>query len=193
MDEGLPAARGRILDAAERLFAEHGFSATPTARIAALAEVPKGLLFYYFPAKADILRALIGERLHFAPIDTATLITPGDPERSLLNVTAKLAEAQAASNVSRIIVWREQRTHPEVRASLLEYRTRMQATIEQVLRESMPSPVPARRIRAAAQAWLGILTSQPVPGHADTETPVHENLAELAELICDGMRTAVPA
>jgi AcrR family transcriptional regulator len=47
-------ARYRILDAAENQFAEHGFDATPTARIAAEAGVPKGLLFYYFPKKIDI-------------------------------------------------------------------------------------------------------------------------------------------
>lgn len=192
MDEQ-PAARDRILDAAERLFAEHGFAATPTAKIADLAGVPKGLLFYYFPVKADILRALMAERLHFAPIDTAPLIEPGDPEQSLLNVTAKLAEAQAASNVSRIIVWREQRTHPEVQANLLEYRTRMQAVIERVLRESVPRPVPAGRIRAAAQAWLAVLASRPVPGHADTDGAVHENLTALAQLICDGMRATSSA
>src|SRR5674476_1237592 len=49
-------ARERILDAAEDLFAADGFDATPTARIARRAAVAKGLLFYYFPRKMDLLR-----------------------------------------------------------------------------------------------------------------------------------------
>ncbi|MDQ4008407.1 MAG: TetR/AcrR family transcriptional regulator, partial [Actinomycetota bacterium] len=39
-------SRQRILDAAEDLFARDGFDATPTARIAKKAGVPKGLVFY---------------------------------------------------------------------------------------------------------------------------------------------------
>jgi AcrR family transcriptional regulator len=37
--------RTRILDAAEELFAEDGFDATPTARVADAADVPKGVVF----------------------------------------------------------------------------------------------------------------------------------------------------
>ena len=63
-----PEARQRILDAAEAQFAQDGFDATPTARIAEQAGVPKGLLFYYFPKKIDVLRALLAERLPVAPL-----------------------------------------------------------------------------------------------------------------------------
>ena len=48
--------RTRILDASEQLFAESGFDATPRARSRILAEVPKGLVFYYFPHKIELLR-----------------------------------------------------------------------------------------------------------------------------------------
>src|SRR6266849_6174466 len=47
-------ARGRILAAAERLFAERGFDHTPTALIAAEARVPQGLIFYHFKTKMDL-------------------------------------------------------------------------------------------------------------------------------------------
>ena len=62
------AARDRILDAAEQLIAEDGFDATPTARIAERAGVAKGLLFYYFPRKTDLLQALFAERAAPAPV-----------------------------------------------------------------------------------------------------------------------------
>ena len=142
-----PETRVRILDAAERLFAEGGFDATSTSSIATQAGVPKGLLFYYFPTKSDLLRALVSERLDLGPIDANALIAPGDPVRALLNLSKALEDIQAESAVLRVIVWREQRTHPDVRAKLREHRRQVQAVAERVLRGSMLRP--DRRPRAA--------------------------------------------
>jgi AcrR family transcriptional regulator len=197
-----PQARTRILDAAERLFADRGFDATPTAAIADAAEVPKGLLFYYFPTKTDLLRSLVGERLDLDPIDTTPLVARGDPARSLLNVTRRLHELQDASEVRRVIVWREQRTHPEVRARLHDYRTQLQAVVERVLGASVLHPIAARRVRAAAAAWVAIITtpsaddlgrvdeSEPgrVPDGAAAASDASADLPELADLISAGLR-----
>ena len=86
--------RAGILDAAERLFAERGFDATPTSAIAEAAGVPKGLLFYYFATKSQLLRALVAERMSLGPVDVDALAEPGDPARSLLNLTAKIRELE---------------------------------------------------------------------------------------------------
>jgi len=56
------ASRIAILDAAETLFAKNGFDATPTREIAKKANVTTGLVFYYFPTKKSLLKALIEER-----------------------------------------------------------------------------------------------------------------------------------
>jgi AcrR family transcriptional regulator len=178
-------ARERILDAAEQLFAENGFDATPTSKVAKRAAVPKGLLFYYFPTKRELLKTLVGERLDLGPIDTASLIEKDNPVRSLLNLTSRLDELQRASDVLRVIIWREQHTHPEIGAKLSEHRGQLQSMIERVLRASAVGPVSAARFRAAAQAWLAIVTMRP-----GTEA-AHESattLAALAELVCDGLR-----
>lgn len=187
-----PGARARILDAAERLFAEHGFDATATSAIARLAMVPKGLLFYYFPAKTDLLRSLVGERLDLGPIDTGSLIVAGNPVRSLLNLTRKLYEIQEASAVLRVIIWREQRTHPEVTVNLLKHRDQVQAVVERVLQGSLRGSISARRLRAAAQAWVAILTVRPLADRAQTGQPAAD-LPALAELICGGLAGALPA
>jgi AcrR family transcriptional regulator len=181
-------ARVRILDAAERLFAERGFDATPTSSIAELAAVPKGLLFYYFPSKPDLLRALVAERLDLGPIDANTLIEPGDPVRALLNLAGKLSEIQADSAVLRVIIWREQRTHPEVRAKLHEHRGQMQAVVERVLRGSVLRPIAARTLHAAAVAWVAILAIRPLADHKDAAADdAASDLPALAELICAGL------
>jgi len=183
-----PGARVRILDAAERLFAERGFDATPTASIAKLAAVPKGLLFYYFPTKAELLRTLVAERLDFGPIDANALIEPGDPARALLNLARRLSELEADSAVLRVIIWREQRTHPEVGDKLHEHRGQVQAVVERVLRGSLLRPIAARTLRAAAVAWVAVLTIRPLADHKDPNTDdAAPDLPALAELICTGL------
>lgn len=76
------SAKERILCAAEALFAESGFDATPTSRIAERAGVPKGLVHYYFRHKADLLTALV-ERLPDERIEPAAVVVPGDLAGSL--------------------------------------------------------------------------------------------------------------
>ena len=187
-------ARARILDAAERLFAERGFDATPTSMIAELAAVPKGLLFYYFPSKSDLLRALVAERLDPEPIDVNALIEPGDPVRALLNLANRLSEIQADSPVLRVIIWREQRTHPEVRAKLHEHRGQVQTIVERVLRGSVLRPIAARTLHAAAVAWVAILTVRPLADHREPAAEeAAPDLPALAELICAGLGSAAPA
>lgn len=164
-------SRTLILDAAEKLFAEGGFDATPTAAIARSAGVPKGLLFYYFPSKTDLLRALVAERLELDPIDTKPLVVRGDPAQTLLNVSAVLRRVQEESAVRRVIVWREQRTHPEVHASLRHYRRQLQAVVEQVLGASLLHPIAAHRLRAAATAWVAIITTPALRDRSGPDEP----------------------
>lgn len=193
-------SRTLILDAAERLFAERGFDATPTSEIAGSAGVPKGLLFYYFPSKTDLLRALVRERLELDPIDTTALVAQGDPAQALLNVSHALRRLQEESAVRRVIVWREQRTHPEVHAGLGDYRRQLQSVVEQVLGASVLHPIAAHRLRAAATAWVAIITTpalrDQLAGDGDASpdqdaaiagAPESADLPELADLISAGL------
>ncbi|GAA1767626.1 TetR/AcrR family transcriptional regulator [Agromyces humatus] len=182
-----PGTRERILDAAERLFAERGFDATPTSIIAGAAGVPKGLLFYYFPTKHDLLRALVSERLDLGPIDPGALVEPGDPVGALLNLSKALSDIQAESAVLGVIVWREQRTHPDVRAKLREYRHQVQGIVERVLRGSVLAPITTRALHAAAAAWVAILSIRPHADHGESGEDAGIDLRALAELICAGL------
>jgi AcrR family transcriptional regulator len=51
--------RERLLEAALDLFTQHGYDATSMQLLADRLGVTKAALYYYFPAKRDILRALI--------------------------------------------------------------------------------------------------------------------------------------
>jgi AcrR family transcriptional regulator len=55
--------RARILDAAERCFIERGFHAASMAHIAATAGMSPGLIYRYFSAKTEIVRAIVERHL----------------------------------------------------------------------------------------------------------------------------------
>jgi len=112
-----PSARERILVAAEALFAELGFDATPTSRIAAAAGVPKGLVHYYFQRKQDLLGALV-ERLPDEHIEPAGVVVPGDVAASLRRLVAELDARNRASTLLSHLLWREADTHPSVKEAL---------------------------------------------------------------------------
>ncbi|MGQ4600313.1 TetR family transcriptional regulator [Nocardia sp. R6R-6] len=151
-------ARQLILDAAEKLFAAQGFDATATASIAAAAGVPKGLVFYYFPTKDSILSTLMSERVPPQPIDDiGTVVAPGDPATSLVNLDAALNLRDHHSSVLRVIMWREADTHPDVRRQLRRLRDQMLDLTAKVLQASAPVPVRPGTLRACAAAWVSAM------------------------------------
>ena len=108
-----PGARDRILAAAEELFADQGFDATPTSRIAERAGVPKGLVHYYFKRKPDLLTALV-ERLPEDRVDPAHVVVPGDVAASLRRLVDVLDRSLDSSAMLSHLLWREADTHPAV-------------------------------------------------------------------------------
>ncbi|WP_167121218.1 TetR/AcrR family transcriptional regulator [Amycolatopsis viridis] len=126
-EDDLPA-KERILRAAEDLFAESGFDATPTSRIAERAGVPKGLVHYYFRRKPDLLSALV-KRLPEEQVDAARVVVPGDIAESLRRLVSELDARLARSRMLSHLLWREADTHRAVRDALHE---RFQQLVRQV-------------------------------------------------------------
>ncbi|WP_043536642.1 TetR/AcrR family transcriptional regulator [Saccharomonospora cyanea] len=133
-------ARERILRAAERLFAEFGFQATPTSRIAEVAGVPKGLVHYHFRRKPDLLTALV-ERLPDERVDLQRVVVRGDVAESLHRLVTELDGRLSASRVLSHLLWREADTHSVVREAL---RQRYETLIAQVRAVILAAGVPAR-------------------------------------------------
>lgn len=158
---GGPGARRRILDAAEEHFARDGFDATPTARIAARAGVPKGLLFYYFPKKVDVLRTLLAERLPVPPLcEPDGIARRGDLPGSLLRLARVLDLGRHDSLVLRTIVFREAGTHPEVRHHLRALRDGLLDLTESVLDAASTDTLDPDVRRHAAQTYVAVMLDE---------------------------------
>lgn len=122
------SARERILVAAGELFAESGFEATPTSRIAERADVPKGLIHYYFRRKQDVLIALV-ERLPDEVVDSRVVAVRGDLVGSLHRLVRELDTRLESSLLLSHLLWREADTHVAVRRALQD---RFRAVVEQI-------------------------------------------------------------
>jgi AcrR family transcriptional regulator len=72
--------RERILDAAERLFAEHGLEGVSTRDITALAEANVGAINYHFGSKEGLVFAVFDRRL--TPVTEERLAALDEVERS---------------------------------------------------------------------------------------------------------------
>lgn len=130
-------ARERILDAAEALFAEGGFDATPTSRVAERAGVPKGLVHYYFARKPDLLEALV-ERLREERVDLAEVVVPGDVAESLHRLVCALDRRLDSSAMLSHLLWREADTHPVVLAALRARFDLLAGQIREVILAALP-------------------------------------------------------
>lgn len=149
-------ARERILDAAEQLFAHHGYDATPTAKVAAVAGVPKGLLFYHFGRKIDLLTALFEERMPAAvPHEVDDVVVAGDVAGSLLALADRLAESHRRSTLVRTILWREADTHPEVARCMHTFHDQVVDFATRVIERADPHRAAHPARHAAALAWTG--------------------------------------
>ncbi|PRY34361.1 TetR/AcrR family transcriptional regulator [Umezawaea tangerina] len=151
------SARERILVAAGELFAEAGFDATPTSRVAERAGVPKGLVHYYFRRKPDLLTALV-PRLPDAAVDLDDVVVPGDVAASLARLVAVLDARIEASPLLSHLLWREADTHPDVRDALHERHRVLAGQVRAVI-VAAAGPAAADRDVDSAAALVALAVS----------------------------------
>jgi AcrR family transcriptional regulator len=189
------SARERILTAAQDLFAERGYDATPTSRIAERAEVPKGLVHYYFRRKTDLLVALV-ERLPQEYIDRADVVVPGDVASSLRRLVAALDAWLDASPLLSHLLWREADTHDAVRDALTSRFRWMVGEIRAVMLAALGESRRSVDVDSAAELLaLAVSYRHSTARHTSTapgqESPVgmDRELAFIANALTHGLST----
>ena len=153
--------RERILDAAEDLFAADGFDATPTAKIARRAVVAKGLLFYYWPRKMDLLRTLFAERLPTHSLSSLTgVAVQGDVAGSQVRLADRIGLTSHHWQVLSAILSREASTHPDVRDHFRTLHSTLMELTEAVLDAASSRKLDHGRRTAAAGTFVAVLLHQ---------------------------------
>lgn len=77
-------SRTAILDAAERLFGQHGFASTTIKQIGAEAGVNSALMYYYFADKETLYRATLQRMIaDLATGASSRIDTTDDPEQAI--------------------------------------------------------------------------------------------------------------
>ncbi|PRY34813.1 TetR/AcrR family transcriptional regulator [Umezawaea tangerina] len=106
--------RARILDAAARVFAEHGYAAGTTNRIAEEARISIGSLYQYYPGKDAILVELLSRHLDEGSAATARRMEqelPG-PLEAIVRVFVRLVIENHREDSQLLRVLSEQVPHP---------------------------------------------------------------------------------
>jgi len=116
--------RGRILDAAARVFSRHGYAAGTTNRIAAEAGLSIGSLYQYFPNKDAILVSLVrahvaeGTDAVLAAVDDARRLPAEDLSGRVRRLVDALVDVHAADPDLHQVLFEEAPRPPELLAEL---------------------------------------------------------------------------
>jgi AcrR family transcriptional regulator len=93
-----PSAHERILDAATRLFSEHGVRAVGVARVISEAGVAKATLYAHFPSKGDLVQAYLARQADRAEREIDALEQEGVGGVQLIRAVFDLAARAAAQD-----------------------------------------------------------------------------------------------
>ena len=178
--------RQRILDAAEQLFAEHGYDHTSTSDIAAAAAVPPTLLSWHFTTKIDLLLAVVsGKEI---PAEAAVYSAPHlteDPRRAVAEIWRNLSAALSQTPAITAITFQEVPRHPELRQHALHAVDRITGIVARQLARAAGhtgEPLPAHQ----AAARLLTIAAATAPITAAQDQPMLDPVA-LADLVTCGI------
>jgi AcrR family transcriptional regulator len=168
-------SRELVLDAAERVMAEHGFEAATLARVVEEAGIPMSSVYHYFGSKEGILLAVMerGVERFFADLPDLTR-RPGQPAR------AQESLARAVSATTQTL-----ERHPDFLRLLIVFAVQPPTAGEGEIQAVV------RRIREHA---LELLRDQiAVAFGDDPRSPVTDQLARFALAAIDGAFVACQA
>ncbi len=158
-------SRERVLDAAGRIMAEHGFEAATLARVVEVAGIPMSSVYHYFGSKDGILLAVMerGANRFFADLPDLSR-RPGSPAQHLVRVASA-----ATATLER---------HPDFLRMLIVFAAQPPAAGDGEIQAVV------RRVRDHA---LELLRAQLAAAFGDDpHSPVTDQLARFALAAIDG-------
>lgn len=158
VERRLAARREAILSAARAAAAAGGMAAVHIAPVAARADIAAGTVYRYFPAKTDLVAALVAA---VSEQELAAMRRAGDAAPGPLSALAAVIAAFAARALrSRRLTWAMlgEPAEPDIDAARLAFRRSLAAELEARIRAAMRGGhLPEQDAGLAAGALVGAL------------------------------------
>jgi AcrR family transcriptional regulator len=154
----LAARHEAIVSAAQALAAEGGMAAVQIAPVAERAGIAAGTVYRYFPAKTELVAALVAARseAEIAALDCAAAAAPGP--LSALAATIATFAARAFANRRLAFALLGEAVEPEIDAMRASYRSALARAFAGRIRTAMAGGhLPPQDAALAAPALLGAL------------------------------------
>lgn len=183
--------RERILEAAERLFAEKGFHETAMDEIVQAAHISKGGVYFHFPSK---------ERLYFALLDRLAESLQRQVEREIARRRGAVEKVQGALEVvlrnlaskrrlAQILLRQGYGLGPAFERKRLEIYSRFAQLIQEHLDQAMADgSIPPLNTKITAYVWLGAINELVLRWlYTGQPDPLKESLPALLEVFLRGI------
>jgi AcrR family transcriptional regulator len=125
--------REELLDAALRVFARRGYGQAGVDEIAAAAGYSKGALYWHFSGKADLLLALLEERIDAPMRELVALLESAPPDRDMSVEASREFARRLSGQRDAVLLEREYWIlairDPELRARYAERQTELRAAL----------------------------------------------------------------
>jgi AcrR family transcriptional regulator len=154
----LAARHDAILAAARDLAAEGGMAAVQIAPVAARAGVAAGTVYRYFPAKTDLVAALVGalSELELATLEGAANAAPGPLSALAAAITTFAARSLERRRLAFALI--TEPVEPDVDQARAAYRQALVGAFERLIRRAVAGAhLPEQDAALAASALLGAL------------------------------------
>jgi AcrR family transcriptional regulator len=183
----------RIIQAAARVFSQHGFAGATTRAIAAEASVNEVTLFRHFGSKKNLMLAVINQRSVMPEVRTAlTGQLTGDYRQDLLHIGTHFLALTAERRNEILMTLFEAQRLPEIRDIIAEVPRQRQEALGQYLRQQIERDV-VRDMDPdlAAQAFLGMLFAYAtsylmLAGPDGSKTPLETVAALFVDIFVEG-------
>jgi AcrR family transcriptional regulator len=154
----LTARHDAILAAAQGIAAESGMAAVQIAPVAERAGVAAGTVYRYFPAKTDLVVALVTQlsQAEIAAIEAAAKAAPGPLSALAAAVSAFAARALGARRLAFALI--AEPVEPDIDHARAPYRQALATAFERLIRNALQGGhLPDQDAALAASALIGAL------------------------------------
>jgi AcrR family transcriptional regulator len=154
----LAARHGAIMAAAQALAAEGGMGRVQVAAVAERAGIAAGTVYRYFPAKTDLIAALVAAQsaAEIAALDRAADAAPGPLSALAAAIVTFAARALANRRLAYAMI--AEPVESELDAARLGYRRALAGAFEIRIRSALErGHLPSQDAAAASAALLGAL------------------------------------